>query len=66
MKFGTVTHIASYSGPTVNILNFSKIQDGGGRHLENNKKRDIFSMDFPIFTKFGTVGQNRSLRRCDR
>ena len=35
-----VTHTPPYSGPTVKIWNFSKIQDGGSRHLENHKNRD--------------------------
>jgi len=32
-----------------------KIQNGGGRHLENHKNRDISATVCPIFTKFGTV-----------
>jgi len=30
--------LASYSGSTVKISNFLKIQDGGGRHLEKSQK----------------------------
>jgi len=43
-----------------------KIQDGGSRHLENHKKRDILAAVLPIFTKFGTLMQNKSLNRSDR
>jgi len=35
MKFGTVTHIVRKN------FEFLKIQDGGGRHLENHRNRDI-------------------------
>jgi len=38
MKFGTVTQIAPYRGHIVKITNFSKKQDGGGRHLEKSQK----------------------------
>jgi len=31
----------THNRPSVKILNFLKIQDGGGRHLENHKNRDI-------------------------
>jgi len=42
MKFGRVTHIGPpYSGLIVKISNSLKIQDGGDRHLENHKNRDI-------------------------
>jgi len=43
MKFGTVTLIGHLLGHIVKISNFSKTQDGGGRHLENHKNRDISS-----------------------
>ena len=33
----------------------SKIQDGGGGHLENTKNCNISAMERPIFTKFGEV-----------
>ena len=32
-----------------------KIQDGGGRHLEKSKNRDISVAVGPTSTKFGTV-----------
>jgi len=35
-----------------------KIQDGGGRHLENHKYCDISASVWPIFMKFGTLMQN--------
>jgi len=53
--------LAFFSGLTVKIFEFLKIQDGGGRHLENHKNRDIFEMVWPIFTKLGTVVQNCAL-----
>jgi len=37
-KFGMVMHIGHGSGSTVEILNFLKIQDGGGRHLKKSQK----------------------------
>jgi len=43
-----------------------KIQDGGSRHVENHKNRDISATVCPIFTKFGTLVQNGSLNRSDR
>jgi len=43
-----------------------KIQNGGSRHLENNKNRDISAAVRPIFTKFGTLMQNWSLNPFDR
>jgi len=33
--------LAHYKGSTVKILEFLKIQDGGSRHVENHKNRDI-------------------------
>ena len=33
----------------------SKIQDGGGGHLENSNNRNISAMERAILTKFGTV-----------
>jgi len=41
MKFGMVTHIAPLQGIVRKNLEFLKIQDGGGRHLENQRNRDI-------------------------
>ena len=40
------------------ILQISKIQDGGGRHLQKTKNRHISATDGPIWTKFGTLMQN--------
>jgi len=41
MKFGALTHIGPL--PQTDRLNFEllKIQEGGGRRLENHKNRDI-------------------------
>jgi len=55
--------LAPGTGTIVKILNFFKIRDGGGRHLENHKNRDISATVLPIFTKIGTVVQNGSLNR---
>jgi len=41
MKFGTVTHIGPLQGIVRKNFEFLKIQDGGSRHLENHKNRDI-------------------------
>jgi len=41
------------------------IQDGGNRHLENDKNCDISAAVWPIFTKFGTLTQNGFLIRSD-
>ena len=40
-----------------NQYNFaiSKIQDGGGSHLKNSKKRNISVTERQFLTKFGTV-----------
>jgi len=35
-----------------------KIPDGGSRHVENHKNRDISAAVWPIFTKFGMLMQN--------
>jgi len=40
-----------------------KIQDGGSRHLENHKHRDISATVRPLFTKFGTLMQNGSVKK---
>jgi len=39
------------------------IQDGGGRQFENHKSCDICATVLPIFTKFGMMVQNCSLKR---
>jgi len=44
MKFGKVTHIGPLQGIVCKNFEFLKIQDGGGRHLENQKNRDISAM----------------------
>ena len=47
------------------ILQISKIQDGGGRHLQKPRNRHISATDGPIWTKFGTLMQNESAKRAD-
>ena len=66
MKFGTVTHIGPLQGIVRKNIEFLKIQDGGGRHLENHRNRDISATVWPIFTKFGMMVQNGSLNLSDR
>jgi len=34
-----------------------KIQNGGGRHIENHRNRDMSATVLQIFTKFGMVVQ---------
>jgi len=41
MKSGMMTHIGSLQGIVRKNFEFLKIQDGGGRDLENHKNRDI-------------------------
>ena len=53
MKFGTVTHIGPLHRPGRQNFDCWKIQNGGGRYLENHKNRDISATVWPIFTQFG-------------
>jgi len=41
MKFGTMTHIGPLQRKGRQNFEFLKIQDGGSRHAENHKNRDI-------------------------
>jgi len=66
MKFGTETQIGKVQSTYRQNFEFFKNQDGGGRHLENHKNRDIPTTDWQIFAKFGTIMQNASLNRADR
>jgi len=43
-----------------------KIQDGGSRHLEHHKNRNISATIRPIFMKFGTLMKNASLNLYGR
>jgi len=45
------------SVPTIKNLKFSKIQDGGGRHLEKSKNHHMSAAIGAILSKFGTVKQ---------
>jgi len=66
MKFGTVTQIAPpYRGRIAKISNFSKTKMAAAAILKNHKNRDITVSDWPIFAKFGTIMQNRSLNHPD-
>jgi len=67
--FNEIWQVGAHWPPTADWpLKFRifEIQDGGGRHLENHKNRNISTTVWPIFTKFGTVVQNVSLNRSDR
>ena len=66
MKFGTVTHIGLLQETESKNFEFLKIQDSGGRHLENHKNRNISATARPSLTKLGTVMQNGSLNHTDR
>ena len=61
MKFGKMMHIVPYKGKTVKISNFWKSKMAAATILKNHKNRDISETVWPIFTKFGTIMQNRSL-----
>jgi len=41
MKFGMMTHISPIQRKGRLNFEFLKIQEGGSRHLENHKNRDI-------------------------
>ena len=44
MKFSKMTHIGTWHRINRKNLEFLKIQDGGGRHLEkNHKNRDVYA-----------------------
>jgi len=45
---------------------FGIVQDGGGRHVENHKNRDISATVWPTFMKFGKTMQKGSLHHRDR
>jgi len=65
MKFGTVTQIASYRGHIVKISNFSQTKMAAATILKITKIA-ISPQQLPIFTKFGTIMQNGSLKCPDR
>ena len=46
MKFGIMTHIGPLQRKGRQNFEFLKIQDGGSRHLENHKNRDISATVF--------------------
>jgi len=41
MKFGKMTLIGPLQGKGRQNFDFLKIQDGGSRHVENHKNRDV-------------------------
>ena len=53
------------SVPTVKNFEISKIQDGGGRHLEKLKTRHISATVQPTLTQFGTMMHFEPLDRPD-
>jgi len=52
--------------PNRQKFQISKIQDGGGRHLEKLKNRHISAAVQPISTKFGKMMHFEPLDRPDR
>ena len=42
MKFGTLAQIGHLQGADLKISNFSKKQDGGGRHLEKKTQKSRY------------------------
>jgi len=58
MKFGTLHQILNPVAVTWPKIEIFKIQDGGGRHLENRSFDHKSSTDCPISAKFCTTKQN--------
>ena len=54
-KFGTLMRLAPADTNSKQKFTILKIQDGGSRHLEKSKNRNISTMEQAILTKFGTV-----------
>jgi len=63
MKLGTLHHILNPMTVTWPKIEIFKIQDGGGRHLENRFFGHYSSTDCPISTKFCMRKQNGMLIR---
>ena len=60
-KFGKMMQFDSLDRPDSYKFEIFKIQDGGGRHLEKLKNRDISAAFGPISTKFGMVTYSSTL-----
>ena len=57
MKFGTLMQFHIFDRSDRYKFEIFKIQDGGCRHLENSKNRDISAAVRAISTEFGMVRQ---------
>ena len=55
-----------FERPDRQKFQISKIQDGGGRHLEKLKNRDISAAVQPTLTQFGTMMHFEPLDRPHR
>jgi len=64
MKLGTAHQMSNPMTVTWSKIEFFKIQDGGGRHLENRFFGYYSSNDCPISAKFCTRKQNGMLTRA--
>jgi len=65
-KFGTVTQFVPLDSCDRLKFQISKIQDGGGRHIEKSKNHHISAAVQPTSTKFGTLMQFDLPDRSDR
>jgi len=64
IKFGTLKHILNPMTVTLPKIEIFKIQDGGGRHLENRFFGHNSSTDCPISAKFCMRKQNGMMTRA--
>ena len=64
MKFGTLHQILNRVTDMLPKIEIFKIQDGGGRHLENRFLSHKSSTDCPISAKFCMRKQNGMLTRA--
>ena len=56
----------TFERPNRYKFEISKIQDGGGRHLEKSKNSHIWATFWPILAKFGMMMQFDLPDRPDR
>ena len=57
--------LSCFAGKSLKLEIF-KIQDGGGRHIEKSKNRNIWAVVRAILTQFGIVMQFEPLDCSDR
>ena len=65
-KFGMMMQFDFFNRFDRYKFEISKIQDGGGRHIEKSKNRHISAAFQPILTKFGKMMHFEPLDRTDR